>query len=386
MTENNDIRKLKILAKRYARANRIAQHQALDLMAGELGFPSWVRLVSASKNGWRPDGEQVAALEAFAVVPLPVAAILEGDAEVMRRRLEYLQAAEDGEINGHPYRLQEVLGDIIVAGEGWSIRVQENPSAVPVVETYTKPGAACPVRDPDFLMKALELARDRAKQVRAGLSTDWPRRSTKPDLDGVVRHPLSKCESNVWFCYHCDGKITGAQIAQNLWHCPRCGASPLDIFATASWADDQGKSFWPATSRGTAGHEEADVEIIDGRPKLELSAGQIDLLIRSALLDDATTVSERLGALQAEINVDQENGLWITLEVDLWPEDKEPVQALAVAKLLGLEVELECALFGAPFAWPGLGEVASNTTEYTAMMLDAYEQHGNVTKRKAKTS
>lgn len=386
MTETKEIRNLKTLAKRYARANRIAQHQALDLIAGTLGFPSWPRLVSASKNGWRPDGEQMAAVEAFAMAPLPVAAILEGDAEVMRRRLEYLQAAEEGEIYGHPYRLQEVLGDIIVAGEGWSIRVQENPSAVPVVETYTKPRAACPVRDPDFLKQALELARDRAKQVRAGLSTDWPRRSTKPDLDGVVRHPLSKSESNVWFCYHCDGKITGAQIAQNLWHCPGCGASPLDIFAPASWADDHGKSFRPVTSSGTAGHDETDVEIIDGRPKLELSAEQIDLLIRSALLDDAITVSERLGALQAEINVDDENGLWITLEVDLWPEDKEPVQALAVAELLGLEVELECALFGAPFAWPGRGEIASNTTEYTAMMLDAYEQHGDVTKRKAKAS
>ena len=29
----------------------------------------------------------------------------------------------------------------------------------------------------------------------------WPRRSTKLDLSGVVGHPLSRSESDVWFCY-----------------------------------------------------------------------------------------------------------------------------------------------------------------------------------------
>lgn len=383
MTETSDLRRLKTLAKRYARANRIAQHQALDVIAGKLGFPNWVKLISASKNGWQADSEQMTGVEAFSKTPLPAATILKGDPETMSRRFAYLQEAEHGMIGDHAYRLQEVLHDVIIAGEGWSIRVPENPGAIPIVETYTAPGADCPALNPDCLQTALKLAKDRAGQIRAGIATDWPRRSTKPDINGVVRHPLGRTKSAVWFCLHCDGKITGAQIAQNLWHCPGCGASPLDIFDTAFWTDDDGKSFLPVKTNGAVGRDQPDFETIDGRSALDLNEEKIVLLIRSALLDDATNISETLAALQAEITVDDEDGLWITLEVDLWPEDKEPVQALAVAELLGLEVEVASTLFTTPFAWPGLGEIASSTSEYTRMMLDAYAQYGGLRKTKA---
>jgi hypothetical protein len=104
-------------------------------------------------------------------------------------------------------------------------------------------------------------------------------------------------------------KITGTQIAQNLWHCPGCGASPLDIFDTAFWPDDEGESFPPVEASGAVRRDHSDFEIVDGRPKLDLTEEKILLLIRSALLDDAANVSERLGALEAGISVDDDDGL-----------------------------------------------------------------------------
>ncbi|MCK0097667.1 hypothetical protein MWU60_18990 [Yoonia sp. F2084L] len=107
--------------------------------------------------------------------------------------------------------------------------------------------------------------------------------------------------------------------------------------------------------------------------KLQLDAEKITLLMRSALVEDATNASERLGALFADINVHEDNDVWITFDEDLWPEHKEPVSALAVAALLGISVEQEICLRELPFAWPGLGEHTSSTVEYTEMMLKAYD-------------
>ncbi|WP_217359329.1 hypothetical protein [Ruegeria arenilitoris] len=114
------------------------------------------------------------------------------------------------------------------------------------------------------------------------------------------------------------------------------------------------------------------VDVRDTRLKLELNPEKITLLIRSALVEDASNASERLGALFADINVHEDNDVCITLDVDLWPELKEPVSALAVAALLGVKVEQEICLRELPFAWPGLGEHTSSTVEYTEMMLKAY--------------
>ncbi|WP_246778594.1 hypothetical protein [Rhizobium mongolense] len=285
-----------------------------------------------------------------------------------------LNNAEHGMIGNHPYRLEVALHDVIMAGDGWNITLPENPGARPIVQTVTENDEKCPVFGPAFLQKALNVVSDRAVRVRGEISTDWPRRSTKPDHDGVVRHPLWGGESDAWFCLHCSGKLTGIQLAQNLWHCPGCGASPLDIFDTAFWCDDEAKSLQPVKTEGAVDGDKPDFGVVDDRPKLELNGEKITLLIRSALLDDATNISEKLGALQAEITVDDENDVWISLEEDLWPQDKEPVQALIVAAKLGLEVELESTWSTIPFHWPGLGELTSSTSEYTQMMLDAYAQ------------
>lgn len=114
------------------------------------------------------------------------------------------------------------------------------------------------------------------------------------------------------------------------------------------------------------------VDIADTRLKLELNAEKITLLLRSALVEDASNASERLGALFAEINVHEDNDVWLTFDEDLWPAHKEPVSALAVATLLGISVEQEICLRELPFAWPGLGEHTSSTAEYTELMLKAY--------------
>lgn len=386
MIESNDFRRLKTFAKRYARTNRIAQHQALDLVAGQLGFPNWVKLVAASKKGWQTTPEQDAAVEAFVMVPLATAIFRQGDPQATGARLADAVEADAGMIGVHPYRIHDFLHDVVMSGDGWSIRIPENPGAAAIVETYTADGQPRPVREPDFLNMAIEIAKERAARVRGAISTDWPRRSTKPDLDGTVRHPLSGQESSIWFCYHCDGKITGTQIAQNLWHCPGCGASPLDIYAAAFWAQDLGESCMPVDTEAAGRRSGAAPKIVDGRPKLDLTAAKIELLIRSALVEDAANVSERLGALHAEISVDDDNDVWIVLDEDLWPDSKEPVQALAVAALLGIEVELVGTAFTIPFAWPDLGKIASGTREYTRMMLDAYDQHGGLPERRTKAA
>jgi hypothetical protein len=44
MTKKNEIDTLKKLAKRHARANRIAQHESLNAIASELGFAHWAQL------------------------------------------------------------------------------------------------------------------------------------------------------------------------------------------------------------------------------------------------------------------------------------------------------------------------------------------------------
>ncbi|WP_457587701.1 hypothetical protein [Ensifer canadensis] len=105
MTETNDLRSLKVLAKRYARENRIALHQALDLIAGELGYPHWTKLIATSKKGWQVDPEQMVGLEAFVERPLQAATYRNGDPETMNRRFAYLEEAEQGMIGDHAYRI-----------------------------------------------------------------------------------------------------------------------------------------------------------------------------------------------------------------------------------------------------------------------------------------
>jgi len=375
MTEAAEIIHLKLLAKRHARATRVALHEALNFFAIHLGFSNWTQLVTANKSGWVPSPEQVVSIEAMVACHVSPAVFKTGSADASTRRWEYLEQAEQGQIRGHAYRLQLALDDVIIAGDGWSITVPENPSARATVRTSAEADDQSPVFDPDFLEEALSLANHRMAQVRGKISTHWPRRSTKPDGKGRSRHPLWDRDSDTWFCLHCNGKITGDQIAQNLWHCPACGASPVDIFDTAFWCEDEGKSLPPIGAKAKSDTRKPEFHVVDDRPRLELSKRNIVLLMRSALLDDATNVSERLGALLAEITVDEDNDVWISLEEDLWPDHKEPTEAIKVAAQLGIEIELETMWSKVPFHWPALGEETSSTTEYLQMLLDAYAQY-----------
>ncbi|MEW7006744.1 hypothetical protein [Lentilitoribacter sp. EG35] len=107
--------------------------------------------------------------------------------------------------------------------------------------------------------------------------------------------------------------------------------------------------------------------------KMELNAKKAELLLRSALLDDANNISERFGALLADISVDENDGeSYIALDEDLWPEGKLSPQAEAIAKALGLEIEWEGTGNTFPFAWPAIGEHTNKTTEYYELVLDAY--------------
>jgi hypothetical protein len=376
MTDIIELRKLKSLAKHHARSNRIALHEALDLVAGQLGFSHWSKMTVAAKKGWLPTSEDLTKVEAFVGDTHPTLEFRRTNTAALELRFDNMARAEDGKIGAHPYRLLDVLGDVIIAGEGWSICIPEAPNAAPIVETAGGRVNTSAVHDPKFLREALRIAKDRSQLVRARISTDWPRRSTKPDSEGKVRHPLYGCESNEWYCLHCDGMISGNQLAENLWHCPGCRASPLDIFETPFWLSENADKPSPVEAEHVDESAQQEVKIVEATFKLEMDDRKIALLMRSALIEDASNTSERLGALLAEIIVDEENDVWIVLDQDLWPEDKEPVQAFAVAELLDVEVDLAITCMTAPFAWSGLGEMTSSTREYMQMLLDAYAQYG----------
>lgn len=105
---------------------------------------------------------------------------------------------------------------------------------------------------------------------------------------------------------------------------------------------------------------------------MDMDSRKAELLLRAALLDDAGNVAEKLAALTADIKVDDNGDAWITLDMDLWPEDKDSPEAEAIAKMLWLEIDWSITDGTFPFAWPGLGAHSNKTTTYLKMVLDAY--------------
>ncbi|SES65622.1 hypothetical protein [Paracoccus homiensis] len=105
---------------------------------------------------------------------------------------------------------------------------------------------------------------------------------------------------------------------------------------------------------------------------MDMDARKAELLLRAALLDDASNVGERLAALSADIKVDDDGDAWITLDMDLWPEDKESPEVEAIAKLLWIEIDWSATDGTFPFAWPDLGAQSDKTTTYFKSVLDAY--------------
>ena len=377
MTNKNEIHTLKALAKRHARANRLPLHKALDQLAVHFEFPHWAALAGKAKQGWLPSDEQLASAEGFVRQSQPNVVGQEMFIEHrMSRPVD--EPLRQGKIGDYEFSVFESFGDIRMEGDGWRILIGEAQFAQPVVEIEKTQGSSSPVNDREFLDAVLRIADEEATKVRAGISTDWPRRSTKPDAEGTVVHPLHGDRSAEWFCLHCDGKITGALLAENLWHCPACGASPIDIFAAPFWLEGCDVKPEPVQSSSGKQRPEPKIEVVDSRPALRLNEDSISLFLRTALLEDATTPGERLGALLAEISVDDDGDAWITLDEDLWPEFKEPEEAIAVAELLGLDLELAVTCMTSPFAWPDLGHVTNSTREYVKTLLDAYCEYGGV--------
>lgn len=228
MTNDYNLNSLKTIAKRLARRQRIAHHTALDAIANEFEFPHWNALTGAWRKDWRPDPAKVDALAIASDV---------GNADPQSRPPIGLGFAtgDHGSIDGHDYTI-EIDFEVLMGGQGWAICLEQAPSEKPLIEIYDE-SEDNPIRDPKFREKALAIANEAAETLRARISADWPRRSTKPDANGRVVHPLwTDSElSSEWHCLHCDGTFTGAQIAANMWHCPECSATPIDIFAEPFW-------------------------------------------------------------------------------------------------------------------------------------------------------
>lgn len=226
MTNYNELQSLKTIAKRRARRQRITHHEALDAVANEFDFPHWKALTVAWEKGWRP---APARLEAFAN------ASNAGNADKSSEPPIGLGFAtvEHGSIDGHDYTL-EIDFEVVMYGQGWSLCVEQAPSEDPVIEVYDE-STDNPVRDDAFVSKALMITDIAAEKLRARIAADWPRRSTKPDAKGRALHPLTGGLSSEWYCLHCDAISTGAQMADNMWHCPKCSATPIDIFAEQFW-------------------------------------------------------------------------------------------------------------------------------------------------------
>jgi hypothetical protein len=370
MTQNDRLKNLKLLAKRYARATGQPQHAALDLVAARLDFPHWNALTGSAKGEWAPSEAQVATIKAF------VELITSYEGSTFDHIFGGPDAITRGEVRGHQYELRTMLGDVHMEGSGWRIAVPENPSAALRVEIDINHARNSPMNDRVLLTEAIETAKDLMQSVKGRRFADWPRRATKPDAEGKVRHPfLDMGESNLWYCLHCNTEITGSQVAGNHWHCPGCGTSPINIFPEAFWlGPNEGKPV-PVQARAEGQETEPVISIVDPRPRLNLNKDQVTHLIRAALFEDATNASERMGASLAEIWVDDELDVFVSFEDHYWPEDKEPTAAIEVAALLGIEIEQDVVWSDPLFAWPGLGTATQSTVEYTRLMLDAYRSH-----------
>ena len=219
MTDLTELHILKAMAKQRARARRISHSKALDSIAAELGQPHWNALKAAWNRGWQPTGEQLECLRG----PL--------DQMVSPRGISFVEEST-GEIKGEPYQLDIGFDYALIGGIGWAIYVGHAPSEEAEVETYVTPN---PLDDAAFFSEAMKIINLAADRVREAISRDWPRRSTMPDAKGRATHPLFKGTSAEWFCLHCDGESTGRQMAANMWHCPKCSATPIDIHPDPFW-------------------------------------------------------------------------------------------------------------------------------------------------------
>ena len=242
MTSERIARELKTVAKRIARSKRIDHHDALDLVAREIGFSSWYALTTKYKKGYRVSAEDLQRADALSKRINPAASAEDGQTDRCLQMFGNPGGEGGGYIGPHPYTFDVEMGDVRMWGRGWCIKVFEAPSRPPIIELTNKQSEANPIRNPEFVARAIAVATAKVEQVRARISSDWPRRSTKLDAKGRALHPLHRGLSDTWYCLHCDARLSAEDVAANLWHCPTCSASPLDIFNLPFWrqSEDEG--------------------------------------------------------------------------------------------------------------------------------------------------
>ncbi len=221
MTGRNEMNVLRTFAKRMARARRIPHHEALDIVAVHCGHPHWNALTAEWAKGWKPTAEQLGHF-------------IESSAVAKNSRDVGSVSESEGTIEDQPYRLDVGFDCALIGGRGWAIYLGHAPSEAARVEKYSTPN---PLDDKDFALEAMRIVTKAVDGVRQEIAKDWPRRSTKPDKDGRAAHPLSGGISAEWYCLHCDARSSGTEMAANMWYCPKCSATPLDMHATAWWKE-----------------------------------------------------------------------------------------------------------------------------------------------------
>ena len=231
--EIDPLKELKSVARKIARARGIKHISALEVVAIKLGFPHWNALTVANKKGWLPSVENLATAQAISRSIYPTG-LIDADDE-----LEMDDEPVTGEIQGHAYSVNNVLDDTFVRGRGWEVVLAEAPLAPPQFLITDRRLKANPIADESFRDEALAIATRWRRRVHARIAADWPARSTVPDSDGRAEHPLTRGVSDIWWCLHCDQSFTSKQITSNLFHCPNCLASPLDIHTSPWWLEQE---------------------------------------------------------------------------------------------------------------------------------------------------
>lgn len=234
MTSNDALRILKKIAKSLARGQREKLATVHKRLAVELGHSHWPALIKASASGWLATDEQLRKLQDW-VAPnsIEYAENLLAGAEIIGPF--GMVGTRKGQIDGQNFVLYSVLGDSIISGRGWEICVREAASAPPRMKSWDRRLKRNPMTDPAFVKKATDIAAVLAIKTREAIAKDWPRRSSLPDAQGYAIHPIGRMKSKEWHCLHCDGEFSARQITANMFHCPECHASPLDIFDFPFW-------------------------------------------------------------------------------------------------------------------------------------------------------
>jgi len=243
---------LKSLGKKLARAQRLPHMEALDDIARHLGKPHWRALAGAHKQGWKPSPEQLDSAKVFVDTAIAADGLSTRDAALATfgdglrftrwspREADPMDADEiHGELDGQAFYLVGDEFSVAIGSQGWEISLDQSPAAKPELRRLGERVKSVAALDPAFIERATQLLSIRAQRMYAEVAADWPRRSTKPDQQGRALHPLGRGLAATWHCLHCDGVHNGATMAKTLWHCPDCGATPIDVFPGAGWSSER---------------------------------------------------------------------------------------------------------------------------------------------------